>query len=136
MKECQEDLLSPNLWLALPSEFLGTLLITLLGCSTWATADEPSNLTVALTFGLAVASVVWVFSHLSGGHVNPAVSVAALFTRRVSIIRGLLYIAAQMIGGIVGAGILVELSEPASCTDSRQPHGMQEILVPMQLLLE
>lgn len=107
MKECQEDLLSPNLWLALPSEFLGTLLITLLGCSVWSTGD---NIQVALTFGLTVASVVWVFSHLSGGHVNPAVTVAALFTRRVSIIRGLLYIVAQIIGGITGAGILYGLS--------------------------
>lgn len=113
MKECQEDLLSPNLWLALPSEFLGTLLITLLGCSTWTTGSDPNSIIVALTFGLTIASVVWVFSHISGGHVNPAVTLAALFTRRVSIIRGFLYIAAQIIGGITGAGMLYGLTPTA-----------------------
>jgi len=111
MKENMEDLLSPNLWLALPSEMLGTLLITLLGCSTWLTWPAGSSYVhVALTFGLAVGTVVWVFSHISGGHANPAVTAAALFTRRVSIIRGLLYIVAQIVGGILGAGILYGLS--------------------------
>lgn len=114
MKENVEDLLSPNLWLALPSEMLGALLITLLGCSTWLTSPAP--VPVALAFGLTVATVVWVFGHLSGGHANPAVTTAALFTRRVSIIRGVLYIVAQIVGGILGAGILYGLA-PASYPD-------------------
>ncbi|KAH9505758.1 Aquaporin-4 [Bulinus truncatus] len=113
MKENVEDLRSANLWLALPSEFIGTLIITLLGCGTWiqwGSNAQPDTVRVALTFGLAVATVVWIFSHISGAHVNPAVTVAALFTRRVSIIRGVLYIIAQVIGGIVGAGILYGLT--------------------------
>ncbi|CAG5114724.1 unnamed protein product, partial [Candidula unifasciata] len=112
MKENVDDLLTPNLWLALPSEFLGTLVITLLGCGSWTPVSFPEGniVRVALTFGLAVATVVLVFQHISGAHVNPAVTTAALFTRRVSIIRGVLYIIAQIIGGIVGAGILYGLS--------------------------
>nr|BDI24353.1 aquaporin-1 [Peronia verruculata] len=113
MKENVEDLLTPNLWLALPSEMLGTLAITLLGCGTWINWSESpvtNVVQVSLTFGLAVATVVWVFSHISGGHVNPAVTTAALFTRRVSIIRGILYIIAQIVGGIIGAGILYGLT--------------------------
>ncbi|CAL1538599.1 unnamed protein product, partial [Lymnaea stagnalis] len=86
--------------------------ITLLGCGTWISwqGQGPDVVRVALTFGLAVATVVWIFSHISGGHVNPAVTIAALFTRRVSIIRGILYIVAQVVGGIVGAGILYGLT--------------------------
>lgn len=115
MKENVEDLLSPNLWLALPSEMFGTLLITLLGCSTYISWDGTSSSVVhkALAFGLAVATVVWVFRHISGGHCNPAVTLAALFTRRVSIIRGFLYILFQIFGGITGAGILFGLTPEA-----------------------
>lgn len=116
MKENVEDLFSPNLWLSLPSEFLGTLLITLLGCSTWVTwgtTYEASSVHVALTFGLAVATVTWMFSHISGGHANPAVTLACLFTRRVSIIRGILYMVSQITGGIVGAGALYGLTAEA-----------------------
>ncbi|GFO38635.1 Aquaporin [Plakobranchus ocellatus] len=110
MKENVEDLLTPNLWLALPAEMLGTLAITLLGCGSWWRAFDENYTHVALTFGLTVATVVWIFNHISGGHVNPAVTLAALFTRRVSIIRGVLYIISQIIGGIIGAGILHGLS--------------------------
>ncbi|BFZ13404.1 hypothetical protein BsWGS_16443 [Bradybaena similaris] len=112
MKENVEDLLTPNLWLALPSELIGTLVITLLGCGSLGgyPISEEGVVRVALTFGLAVATVVLVFQHISGAHVNPAVTAAALLTRRVSIIRGVLYIIAQIIGGIVGAGILYGLT--------------------------
>lgn len=106
MKENVEDLLTPNLWLALAAEMLGTMAITLLGCGSYLSYDERNFVQVALTFGLTVGTVVWVFNHISGGHMNPAVTVAALFTRRVSIIRGVLYIVFQIIGGILGAGIL------------------------------
>jgi len=113
MKENVEDLFSPNLWLSIPSEMLGALVITLVGCSTWLSWTPMSPLHTALAFGLAVATVVWIFAHISGGHANPAVTLAALFTRRVSIIRGILYIVSQIVGGILGAGILYGLSEGA-----------------------
>ncbi|RUS88317.1 hypothetical protein EGW08_003888, partial [Elysia chlorotica] len=85
--------------------------ITLLGCGSHATYNDQNFLHVALTFGFIVATVVWVFNHVSGGHMNPAVTLAALFTRRVSIIRGVLYIVFQIIGGIIGAGILFGLTD-------------------------
>jgi len=113
MKENVEDLFSPNLWLSIPSEMLGALVITLVGCSTWLSWTTLSVVHTSLAFGLAVATVVWIFAHISGGHANPAVTLAALFTRRVSIIRGVLYIVSQIVGGILGAGILYGLTEGA-----------------------
>ncbi|XP_050399050.1 aquaporin-5 isoform X2 [Patella vulgata] len=108
-KENIEDLLSPNLWRSLAAETFGTLVIVLLGCGTY-TGAVPSVIQVSLTFGLTVATVVWVFRHISGGHMNPAVTLAKLVTRRVSIVRGVLYIIAQCLGGVLGAGILFGLT--------------------------
>ncbi|CAG5119544.1 unnamed protein product [Candidula unifasciata] len=112
MEENVDDLLTSNLWLSLVAEFTGTLAITLLGCGAWSTGA--GVLQVALTFGLTVATVTWVFNHISGGHFNPALTVASLFTRRVSIIRGFLYIIIQIAGAISGAGILYRLTPGGS----------------------
>ncbi|BFZ19681.1 hypothetical protein BsWGS_22720 [Bradybaena similaris] len=108
MEENVDDLLTPNLWLSLVAEFTGTLVITLLGCGAWLTGAGVVQ--IALTFGLIVATVAWVFNHVSGGHFNPAVTFASLFTRRVSIIRGVLYIIIQIAGAISGSGILYRLT--------------------------
>ncbi|XP_076470253.1 aquaporin-like [Babylonia areolata] len=128
MKENLEDLLSPNLWRSIACETLGTTLIVLLGCGSWISSHSPSPsspsspsssssspssppqvLPVALTFGLAVATMLWVFAHVSGGHFNPALTTATVLTRRVSVVRGVLYVLAQMVGGVVGAGVLCGL---------------------------
>lgn len=110
MKDNVEDLLSPNLWRSLACETLGTLVIVLLGCGAWVPWSAPDVVQISLAFGLAVGTTVWIFTHISGGHFNPSVTAAALVTRRVSIIRGVLYIVAQIIGGILGAGALYGLT--------------------------
>ncbi len=63
-------------------------------------------LQVALGFGLSLASVVHCFSHVSGGHVNPAVSISMVTTCRISPTRGLLYVIAQCGGSIAGAALV------------------------------
>uniref|UniRef100_A0A0B7BDU9 Aquaporin n=1 Tax=Arion vulgaris TaxID=1028688 RepID=A0A0B7BDU9_9EUPU len=115
MKENVEDLLRGNLWLALPAELISTLIITLLGCGAWSAGSIPLH--VSLTFGLTTGTIVGIFHHISGGHANPAVTIASLFTRKVSIIRGVLYIIAQTVGGIIGAGILYGLAPEAERVD-------------------
>lgn len=112
MKENLEDLLSPNLWRSLACETVGTLVIVLLGCGAWIQWVQGgiNVVQIALAFGLSVATMVWSFAHISGGHFNPALTAATLVTRRVSIIRGVLYIIAQVLGGILGAGVLYGLT--------------------------
>ena len=51
-------------------------------------------------------SSVQALGHVSGGHFNPAVTCAMLLARNVSVVRALLYIIAQIIGGTLGSGIL------------------------------
>jgi aquaporin TIP len=59
--------------------------------------------TIALAHGLAIAVMVSAVGHVSGGHFNPAVTVAAWVTRRLGTGATLAYIAAQLGGGVLGA---------------------------------
>ncbi|GLV40994.1 prip [Carabus blaptoides fortunei] len=61
---------------------------------------------IALTFGLAVFVIIQTIGHISGGHVNPAVTAGMLVTGKIPIIRGFLYIVVQCVGALVGTGIL------------------------------
>jgi len=85
-----EDVKAPKFWVALLAEFLGTLLLVVVGCGSCAKID-PKQATdvvqIALAFGLSVATIVWAIAHVSGGHINPAVTAGFLFTRKISIAR-------------------------------------------------
>lgn len=77
---------SENLSLFL-SELLGTALLVFLGCSsclTWSSSG-PVELHVVLSFGIAVLICVQIFGCVSGAHINPAVTVAALVYKLISI---------------------------------------------------
>ncbi|KAL3858943.1 hypothetical protein ACJMK2_009192 [Sinanodonta woodiana] len=122
-----DDITSLRLWRAVGAEILGTLILVLIGCGSciqgwpsdneflislndtaaYPSNDSPTNIVqIALAFGLGVSTVVWIIGHISGGHVNPAVTCAMLITRRISFARGFVYIVAQLFGAIAGAGIL------------------------------
>jgi aquaporin Z len=59
--------------------------------------------TVALAHGLAIAVMVSAVGHVSGGHFNPAVTIAAWVTRRIATGATLAYIGAQLVGATLGA---------------------------------
>ncbi|RNA10931.1 aquaporin-4 isoform X2 [Brachionus plicatilis] len=61
------------------------------------------------TLNLLVASIVWGFGHISGAHINPAVSLAFLANGHINLVRALFYIACQLIGSVLAALTLVEL---------------------------
>lgn len=97
------------------AEAIGTFVLVLIGCGTcisdasWENS-EPTKVQISLAFGLAVATVVWNVAHISGGHVNPAVTVAMLCARRISIVRAVLYVFAQCAGAVTGAAVLAALT--------------------------
>ena len=102
-----EDLKSRRMWTAVVAEFVGTLLLVLITCG--ATYDG-NAVQISLSFGFTVATVVWAIGHVSGGHINPSVTMGFIVARRITIVRGLLYIVAQTLGGIVGAALLKGVS--------------------------
>lgn len=61
---------------------------------------------VALSFGLAIAVLAAGAGPISGGHINPAVTFAFILTNRISLVRGLMYVVAQLLGACVGIALL------------------------------
>lgn len=99
-----------SLWRALPAEFLGTGILVLVACGSctggWEDSYSPSMVQIGLCFGLAVATMVQAICHVSGGHINPAVTAGMLVAGKCSVLRSLLYVVMQCAGGIAGAAVL------------------------------
>jgi aquaporin Z len=95
----------------LGAEFLGTFVLVLGGCGSAVLAAAFPNvgiglLGVALAFGLTVLTMAYAIGHISGCHLNPAVSIGLWSGGRFSASEIAPYIGAQVAGGIAGAAIL------------------------------
>jgi len=93
------------------AEFIGTFWLVFGGCgSAVLAAAFPSVgiglLGVSFAFGLTVLTMAYAIGHISGCHLNPAVSVGLVTGRRFPARELIPYIIAQVIGGIAGAGLL------------------------------
>jgi aquaporin Z len=93
------------------AEFIGTLWLVLGGCGSAVLAAAYPELGigfvgVALAFGLTVVTMAYAIGHISGCHLNPAVSIGLWMGGRFDKKDLLPYIVAQVLGGIAGAAIL------------------------------
>jgi aquaporin Z len=103
----------------LVAEFLGTFVLVFFGVGSvvlisvaasgrLAVADITA---IGLSFGIAVMVMVYAVGRVSGGHFNPAVSLGAAIGGRVSWVEALVYMVAQVVGGIVGAAAVAVVAE-------------------------
>jgi aquaporin Z len=95
----------------LGAEFIGTFWLVLGGCGSAVLAAAFPELGigfvgVALAFGLTVLTMAFAIGHISGCHLNPAVSVGLMVGGRFPAGELLPYVVAQVLGGLAGAGIL------------------------------
>jgi len=93
------------------AEFIGTFWLVLGGCGSAAISAAFPHvgiglLGVSLAFGLTVLTIAYSLGHISGAHLNPAVSVGLWIGGRFSSKDLLPYILAQILGGLAAAGVL------------------------------
>jgi aquaporin Z len=99
----------------LATEALGTFWLVLGGCgSAVLAATFPETgigwLGVSFAFGLTVLTMAYAIGHVSGCHLNPAVSVGLWAGKRFPARELLAYIAVQVVGAIIGAGVLLVIA--------------------------
>jgi len=100
----------------LAAELLGTMLLVMIGCGSAMSGDKDDGegqisdqalyVRIALAFGLAVATIAQTVGHISGCHINPAITVGLVAGAKVEVLKGLAYVVAQSLGGLLGAALL------------------------------
>ena len=94
------------------AEFLGTFWLVLGGCGSAVLAAAFPNvgiglLGVSFAFGLTVLTMAFAIGHISGCHLNPAVTIGLAVAKRFPFSGAAVYIAAQVAGAIAGSGVLL-----------------------------
>ena len=99
------------------AELVGTMVLVLLGCGSAVFAGGVADtvgagtgtIGVALAFGLSVVAMAYCIGGISGCHINPAITLGVWMSGRMESKDALMYMLFQVIGAIVGAGILAAL---------------------------
>ena len=86
------------------AELLGTLVIVFVGSAAIVTTGNP--LIAALALGLTWTGMWWVFGNVSGGHFNPAITIASVVAKKTDAKDAVPYIVVQILGGILGSALL------------------------------
>lgn len=92
------------------AEMVGTFVLTLLGCGTAVSlncgVDTASVVGTAMAFGLAVVAMAYTIGGTSGCHINPAITLGCLLTKRISAKDAGMYMVFQVIGAILASCVL------------------------------
>ena len=110
----------PNLFRRAAAEGLGVFALVFAGCGAIvAEATYPGSLGalgISLVFGLTVMVMVYATGHLSGAHLNPAVTLAFALTRHFPRAEAAAYLIAQLLGALAAAALLAAIwpSQPAA----------------------
>jgi aquaporin TIP len=97
---------------AVAAEFIATGLFVFIGTGTAVVVQATvvdfgtQMLAISFAYGLALAALIAATAHISGGHLNPAVTFAAAMTGKIKISTGLLYVAAQLTAAVFGSLLL------------------------------
>lgn len=122
------------------AELVGTFILVVVGSMTIVAAnamDAPILVVVPFGFGLGLLAAIQVAGYVSGGHFNPAVTLAALLDRRIDAVNAVGYVVAQVIGAIAASGVVLLLADQAAVrgTASGFPEGRAGAALAVEILL-
>ena len=124
----------------LVAEAIGTFALTFIGAGAIivGSLDGGSTplLTVAMAHGLVLAVVVSATMSISGGHINPAVTLAFLAIKKIDSTTAAAYIVAQLVGAVLAGGLLFTIYGEANFGGTPAPGSIGgEVLEPTQVIL-
>lgn len=104
------------------AELVGTMTLVLMGCGSAVFAGDAAGtvgagvgtLGVALAFGLSIVAMAYSIGKVSGCHINPAVTLGLLISKRISGKDAAMYMVFQVVGAILGSAILYALVSTGS----------------------
>ena len=139
-----EEFTSIEAWRASFIEFLAAALFVFLGAGsvivTGSLTDGeltvPRLLTIAFAHGLAIAFLAFATANVSGGHMNPAVTFAAVMTKKITGARGMMFVAAQLAGAVIGALMLLATIPDAADTNLGAHALGSDVSITMGLIME
>lgn len=110
------------------AEFIGTLVLVLIGCGTaMAVGCDPAAgsgyILTAFAFGLGLLTMAYSIGNISGCHINPAVSLGMLISKKLSVKEFFGYVIFQVLGAFAGAGLLALIFNGAGITDMTGAYG-------------
>ncbi len=92
------------------AEMVGTMTLVLMGCGSavfnGGCGTTAQVLTVAIAFGLAVVAMAYTIGGVSGCHINPAITLGCLLTKRISGKDAAMYMIFQVIGAFIGSALI------------------------------
>jgi aquaporin Z len=92
------------------AELLGTFVLVFIGTASAVVAGKSIGfLGISLAFGISVLVMVYAIGHISGCHINPAITIAMLANGKISAKDGIIYIVVQCIGAIIASLVLLTI---------------------------
>ena len=130
-----DEILTPSSIYQATAEFIATALFVFIGAGSVIAAMAASGnemttgalLCIAFAHGLAIMLLVSATANISGGHINPAVTIAAALTGEIGISKGILFIIAQVVGAIFGA-FLLNIIVPDTYAGNLGAHGLGNLV--------
>lgn len=105
------EVVQTPLWRRAVAEAFAAFALVFAGCGAIVTATEFNGsletASIAAVFGLVVMAMIYATGHLSGAHINPAVTLAFTLTRHFPTRDAVAYVAAQLAGAVIGALMLL-----------------------------
>jgi len=104
-----------NDWRALLAEFVATMMFVFMGTGLLVSYNKDKTegsplgaglVSISLGFGIALSTMIYTVANISGGHLNPAVTIGLTLIRQIELFKAIGYVGCQMAGAIVGTALM------------------------------